>query len=339
MHISALVKLNLYEVANYAIWNDCRLRVTLLSHLALLLSLICTYIIYTNSRIFGINWYRTVWSTGTWSVLAQSNFGFSQWFTQHLRNLMGPNPSCWEIQPLNTIEPLMWGQPTSLWAGLWLKKSSKKLAVKPRSLNISGYSTFGDSLIVTCPLSGVHMNTSPKWIVAADLSCHVINPINKHISWTCFSDYRPKCQNFGCFVGFWLVDPSLLHGCHVVVPWWRRHEIPGAGLLGRAASPAWRMLCQDAALAGAGDSGDWSDWWVPSTEMPLVSMRYSCLSTWIMIYYDGFAWFWRWFWYHKNGPDMVEEFGMFVEVSIDDYRHRCIYTEHHSGKTVKDFKL
>lgn len=30
----------------------------------------------------------------------------------------------------------------------------------------------------------------------------------------------------------------------------RRHEIPGAGLLGRAASPAWRMLCQDAALAG-----------------------------------------------------------------------------------------
>lgn len=126
MHISALVKLNLYEVANYAIWNDCRLRVTLLSHLALVPSLICTYIIYTNSRIFGINWYRTVWSTGTWSVLAQSNFGFSQWFTQHLRNLMGPNPSCWEIQPLNTIEPLMWGQPTSLWAGLWLKKSSIK---------------------------------------------------------------------------------------------------------------------------------------------------------------------------------------------------------------------
>ena len=39
----------------------------------------------------------------------------------------------------------------------------------------------------------------------------------------------------------------------------------------------------------------------------------------------------------QNGPDMVEEFGMFVEVSIDDYR--CIYTEHHSGKTVKDYKL
>ena len=240
-------------------------------------------------------------------------------------------------QPLKTIEPLMWGQPTSLWAGLWLKKSSIKETCRKAQVP-EHFWIFKVWWLPNCQMSAFRGSyESPKWIVAADLSCHVIKPINKHISWTCFSDYRPKCQNFGCFV--WLVDPSLLHGCHVVVPWWRRHEIPGAGLLGRAASPAWRMLCQDAALAGAGDSGDWSDWWVPSTKMPLVSMRCSCLSTWIMIYYDGFAWFWRWFWYHKNGPDMVEEFGMFVEVSIDDYRHRCIYTEHHSGKTVKDFKL